>query len=275
MPARVHTRLDGDTLAARKAGEADEAVVCVHGLSSSSASLARLVDVLAEEGYTALAPDLRGHGASDGPRGHLSQAGVLRELQAWHDHLASEGAEVTAIVGHSLGGFWAMAAHDSLDVDAVGLVATPVSIRAQLSRLEELGYRLGGLVHRLVSPLGLDPRVPNDIELEDVLAESEDVERARREDLLQDTIPLANARELLALDGAAMAEHVDAPTLVAHAADDRLVPAASTRQLYDALPEPCTWLELPGPHECFYASGGQRAARELARTLDDVLAGFA
>jgi len=267
----VTTTVDGTRVAAQQAGEADAVVLCVHGLASSSASLGPLVEVLAEHGYRALAPDLRGHGDSEGHRARISRERALRDLAAWRDHVRSEGACVAAIVGHSLGGLWAIAAARSWDLEAVVAIATPVSIRHELSVVERAAYRVGSLVDRVLAPLGVDLRVPNQVGVGDVLATEQARQTARRVGLLADSLPLANARDLLALDGARMAGHVDAPALVARARGDGLVGEASQRKLFAAVPDPKRWIELEGPHECFFDVDGRRAAEPVADALDEEL----
>jgi pimeloyl-ACP methyl ester carboxylesterase len=197
----------------------------------------------------------------------------MADLRAWRDELTDRGAEIAAIVGHSLGGLWALAASEELDAEALALVATPVSIRAELGALERLFYRVGAGLHRLASPLGIQLRVPNQIGLDEVLASEEAIATARSIDLLQGSIPLANAGDLLALDGRALAQTTTAPTIVAHPRADELVAEASLGQLYEALAGPRSWLELPGPHECFFDREGTQAAEVLADELDAVLAG--
>jgi pimeloyl-ACP methyl ester carboxylesterase len=79
-------------------------VVLVHGITSTSATWAKVLPYLAER-YTVIAPDLIGHGESAKPRGDYSlgaYASGVRDL-----HLAL-GHERATYVGHSLGGGVAM-----------------------------------------------------------------------------------------------------------------------------------------------------------------------
>ncbi len=265
-----------DGRAARPRG----AVLCVHGLASQRRSLTTLAETLADHGYVALAPDLRGHGDSQGQRARISQPRALSDLSAWarflEDEAHAEGlleapVRLRAIVGHSLGGLWAMAGARRLDVDAIAMVATPVSIRREVGPLELLAYRLAIAAQRIAGPLGLDIRVPYRVSLEQTLASQGAIERARELGLIQRWLPAANAEDLLALDGAAMARGAEVPAIVARPTRDELVPEASTRALYEALPEPKRWLELDGPHECFFDVTAGTCARELVEALEQML----
>src|SRR6185312_2186457 len=87
----------------------------------------QLVD-LADSGYRAVAPDLRGYGASDKPpRGYdaftiaSDIAGMIRAL----------GARNAVVVGHDLGGLaaWATAALHRSPVRALAVLAAPHPLR--------------------------------------------------------------------------------------------------------------------------------------------------
>ncbi|HYI17534.1 MAG TPA: DHA2 family efflux MFS transporter permease subunit [Solirubrobacteraceae bacterium] len=101
---RRELELYGHRVVYHTAGEGP-AILLVHGLLDSSLTWRKLAPVLAL-GHTVIAPDLLGHGESDGPEqvdyslgGH---AGMLRDL------LDELGHERVTVVGHSLGGGIAM-----------------------------------------------------------------------------------------------------------------------------------------------------------------------
>jgi len=76
-------------------------VLLIHGITSSSAVWVELMGDLVEAGYTVVAPDLFGHGASAKPKGDYSlgaHASGIRDL------LGLLGVEKATVVGHSLGG---------------------------------------------------------------------------------------------------------------------------------------------------------------------------
>lgn len=272
MTSRDTARIQvgGQTVVADLDGTGSEAILCVHGLASHRAALGPLVDVVADHGYVGLAPDLRGHGQSEGLRGRLSRERVLEDLDAWRDWLAARDVRVRGIVGHSLGGLWALAAQSSLGADVLGLVATPASILRELGALEEVAYRLGAGLQSLADTLGFHLRVPYRVSLEDTLETEEAIQRARDQDLVLGTLPLANVDDLLAVDGPRWARSVNAATVVAHPERDRLVSRESTRALYEALPDPKRWLELDGPHSCFFDRTGEACARRVMQAVDEI-----
>lgn len=79
-------------------------VVLVHGITSTSATWAKVVPYLAER-FTVVAPDLLGHGESAKPRGDYSLGAYASGIR---DLLFALGHERATFVGHSLGGGVAM-----------------------------------------------------------------------------------------------------------------------------------------------------------------------
>jgi alpha-beta hydrolase superfamily lysophospholipase len=81
-------------------------VVFVHGIGDHGGRHLHFVEALVSAGHTVIAPDMRGHGRSPGPRGHIDSWDEFREdLDAVVERAgaARPGARVFA-VGHSLGG---------------------------------------------------------------------------------------------------------------------------------------------------------------------------
>lgn len=85
----------------------DNPVIClVHGLGEHSSRYVELPSVLAENGYRMLAFDLRGHGKSEGKRGHIS---CYQDFMKDIDLLVSKSNELFSgsdvfLYGHSMGG---------------------------------------------------------------------------------------------------------------------------------------------------------------------------
>jgi pimeloyl-ACP methyl ester carboxylesterase len=100
-------------------------VLAIHGLAGSGRYWAGLSAALGP-GYTVVAPDLAGFGASDKPRDHkYSRAQHIDDLQAVITEILL-GDGVT-IVGHSMGGILAglLTARDVVRVQRLALVAAP------------------------------------------------------------------------------------------------------------------------------------------------------
>ena len=119
----THEReLHGHRMIYRSAG-GGPVILLVHGLLDSSRTWRKLAPVLAL-GHTVIAPDLLGHGESEGPTGVDyslgGHAGMLRDL------LDALGHRRVTVVGHSLGGGIAMsfAYHYPERVERLALISS-------------------------------------------------------------------------------------------------------------------------------------------------------
>ena len=95
--------LHGHRVFYRSAGSGP-VIVLVHGITSTSATWAKVLPYLAEQ-FTVIAPDLLGHGESAKPRGDYSLGAYASGVR---DLLIALGHERATFVGHSLGGGVAM-----------------------------------------------------------------------------------------------------------------------------------------------------------------------
>jgi len=102
---RTRTIALGDvSLVAAEAGHrGDPGVLLVHGFTADAGEVAGIMDLLAERGWHAVAPDLRGHGRSDHPTdpGDYSFEILAADLLALAGAL---GWGRFALIGHSMGG---------------------------------------------------------------------------------------------------------------------------------------------------------------------------
>ena len=96
-------KLHGRTVTYRREGSGP-VIVLIHGLAGSLHTWDAVTTALASN-YTVIAPDLAGHGGSDGPAGDYSLGAYASGLR---DMLNALGHDRATIVGHSLGGGVAM-----------------------------------------------------------------------------------------------------------------------------------------------------------------------
>ncbi|MDX6697779.1 MAG: hypothetical protein QOE65_1176 [Solirubrobacteraceae bacterium] len=103
MPERS-INLHGHDVTYRTAGDGEQVLVLIHGITGSSQTWADVMPALAEH-YTVVAPDLLGHGRSAKPVGDYSLGAYASGIR---DLLGALGHERATVVGHSLGGGVAM-----------------------------------------------------------------------------------------------------------------------------------------------------------------------
>ena len=134
---RIERIQAGDvSLEVASAGAGGRPLLLVHGFTGAKEDFTDFLDQLADLGWHAVAPDLRGHGGSDHPEGEdaYSLVQFARDLDALADAL---GWTRFVLLGHSMGG-----------------------MIAQVFALQPSGARLDGLVLMDTShacPDGLDP----------------------------------------------------------------------------------------------------------------------
>lgn len=111
---------DGVTLEGRLFGSGSEFVVLAHMRPATMDSWFSFAESLASEGYSALAFNFRGYGASDG-KGFQVDTDVVAAV----DHARSLGAEKVFVIGASMGGTGAVAAAAVRPVGAVVTLSAP------------------------------------------------------------------------------------------------------------------------------------------------------
>jgi len=82
------------------------AVCLIHGLGEHSGRYTHVADSLTQAGYTLISFDLRGHGKSDGPRGHIpSYEVIMRDISSLLEVTNKKFPQLPSFFyGHSLGG---------------------------------------------------------------------------------------------------------------------------------------------------------------------------
>lgn len=214
-------------------------IVFTHGLLSEHKEFGAYPEQLAQRGFVTLALDLRGHGASDGQPGLISQARGVQDIRAALTCLVTHpqvDAARLGLVGHSLGAALSVcAAVEDARVKAMVAIAPPASIRHELkpgeAQVYAVVYRVGKLYRQLT---GKSLYLPYRVGYDDLFHHSAAKENARRQNLLQRTVPHENARGLVNDQNTlACAQHVHIPTLVMLGEHDRVV--TTSRIVYEQL----------------------------------------
>lgn len=211
-------------------GEPRGGVTFVHDAGDHGARYEPFAEVLARDGWAVSLPDLRGHGASEGERGHSAgMLEVVRDLDSVQDHLTIFAPDIPlAMVGQGLGGLYVLRY----------LLANPGRVRAAVALAPLLEPRfelprkkggLGGLFKRV------GPTTPGSVGwTPEVLTGDADERRALAADgLRHDAISLRAGESALeiAAEVRARAGEIDVPVLVLAGSEDTLAPPAVVRAL--------------------------------------------
>lgn len=210
------------------------ALVLVHGFGEHAGRHAQTAEAMAEAGIAVAAPDLWGHGRSEGPRGHVSLPWCLADLQRLtHDALLPAlGSTRYALMGHSFGGLLAIAWALSNPPQLTRLVVE--------SPLLEVGFPIPWWKAAAGAALSvLWPKCPLSSDL-DLSALSHDpaVVKAYREDpLVHGLITAATYRGTIHLRDHVMhrAPQLKTPTLLLTAGTDRIVSVEAERRWFAQL----------------------------------------
>lgn len=210
-------------------------VVLTHGYAEHRRRYAEVVTALVERGLVVASYDLRGHGRSEGPRGHVSSFGeYLDDLFALRSALRKEpafaGVERPVAVGHSLGGlitFHALLRDEQAWKGA--LLSCPFfGLKLQVPAIKRWA---GVAMSRLVPTFGL----PSGLRGVDV---THDLEKAREYDEDPEIVKKATARwftEATSAQERALAEahRVTRPLVIHHGGEDPIASPDASRRVFE------------------------------------------
>ena len=132
---RIRVDVGEITLSCEEAGQGDELVILLHGFPEIAYSWRHQLPALAEAGYRAVAPDLRGYGESDAPPDVADYAfpKLVGDIVALIERL---GAARAHLVGHDWGGIiaWALAARAPHLVASLTILNSPHPVASAETR---------------------------------------------------------------------------------------------------------------------------------------------
>ena len=199
------------------------ALLVVHGLAEHSGRYEEFGRRMAENGISVYALDLRGHGQSDGRRGHADRFELLlQDLDRFRREVAGLLEDDTPVfmLGHSMGGLIVLRYIEEYDVAFGGAVVTSPWL-ATVMPLSRWKVLLSGLLNRILPALPIDAGIDETYLSHDPLV----VARYRDDPLVHRKItPRLFAEASMAM-GLAMhrSDRIRVPLLLMLAGDDKLV----------------------------------------------------
>lgn len=246
-------------------------LLIVHGFAEHCGRYRAMSAMLNDAGYGCHRFDLRGHGRSEGRRGHIYRfADYLRDFAAFRAdvdaHHPTDGP--TLLLCHSNGALVAaralIDAQDGID----GLVLSSPFLAAALE-IPTWKRKLGELCSRFLPAIAL----PTGIPAEWVSHDPATIREYATDPLIG---KVATARWLTETEAAqahvlAHAGRITLPTLVQQAADDKIASAPAARALYDALGSTDkTWTAYDDLyHEIWFEADRETVYAELRAWLDE------
>jgi len=247
-------------------GEPRGIVSIVHDAGDHGGRYEALAEVLAEEGWAVALPDMRGHGKTEGDRGHSAgRMEVVRDLDEVLQHLAYRlvGAPKT-LIGVGRGALHGLA----LCADRPGLVDRLVLVAPELDPQHELPEEKKGLLGKMLSRVG--PRSEGSLG-RGPQAMTTDAEEARAwsaDELVHDvvTVRAGNEAQRLAAEADGLLRSSGLPTLVLLGGDDPIGAQAWPAAQEAAGVEVKTY---PGArHDLFHDGVREEVVRDLCAWLE-------
>lgn len=223
-----------------------KAVVClVHGLGEHSGRYAYVAATLNQGGYIVLASDLRGHGKTEGKRGHSPS------FEAFMDDMALLLAEAAQrypnlpcfLWGHSLGGVLVANYVLRRKPQLEGVVITSPGLRTSISNQKaKIGFaRLAGkIIPEMSMPTGLDAK--------QISRDPEVVERYVNDPLVHGVATVAMAKYTIEAIPWAY-EHASEwalPVLIMHGDADAIAFVSGSEEFARLIRQDCTLKIWPG-----------------------------
>ncbi len=252
--------------------------VLAHGFASRGDEFGDLPAELAGRGVATLIFDFRGHGASAGERSYNTALGQDDDLDRAVRALESRSAATAAnlfLIGHSVGTAPVMRMLVAGGARfAGGALLAPVAIPGDavspgMRLLYEAAYAVAKQVH---AAFGFHLHVPYQFDYPDLYADPEAVRRGAEQGFLQRSVSLLNLPYLTKeIDNVKAAAQVTVPALVVVGSEDRVIPNAHSRAVFDALASADKeWVRVVGAGHSFLGDRG--ADQAVAAICDWVLA---
>lgn len=220
-------------------------IALVHGMGEHAGRYSHMARVFNEEGYAVLAFDLRGHGLSEGQRGHTpTYEALLKDISLLiKQALERFPGRPIILYGHSLGGNLVLNYALRYTAPLTGVIATSPWLRLAFEP-SPFKLRLAGITNKLW------PRFSQKNELDaEALAHDAAVTKAYTEDPLVHAFISArmfqstHAAGLWALQNAG---GFPLPLLLMHGTADRVTSFQASREFAAHIPGKCTFKAWDG-----------------------------
>ena len=255
-------------------GDPRAVVVLQHGLAEHATRFVTdhggIIPALRQSGIAVYAMDLRGHGASPGPRRVVDVRAAVRAHLWLRDRAAELRVPVVAL-GHSLGG---LVTAGSVARRPEGLAAAVLLSRALLETPPAPVVRAGLLLGKVLPRMPVRRISGSDEELtRDPTARS----HMRADPLMSSgPVPARTGATILAVsrDVWRGASAWTVPTLIVHGTDDNVTEPANSRRLADLIGPRATYVAVTdGRHELLHDADGPRTLHLVLGWIDEHLAG--
>jgi len=225
-----------------------KAVVClVHGLGEHSGRYAHVGKFFVDAGIALAGFDLRGHGNSGGPRGHLpSIDAYMDDIVAFHKQINEHYPDTPCFLyGHSLGGILVFNYVLRRKPNFKGVISTGAGLRTSLEEQTvkvAMARLLGTLMPSVAIPSGLDPKT--------ISRSPEVVDAYVNDPLVHDKMSFGFGKIMLSVIPWTFehAHKFSLPLLIMHGTDDKLGYPRGSEEFAGYVKKNCTLKLWDGLH---------------------------
>ncbi|MDP3285513.1 MAG: lysophospholipase [Desulfobacterales bacterium] len=218
-----------------KADSEKAVMVIAHGLGEHSGRYVNVVERLVPKGITIYAPDFRGHGKSDGKRGHVLSFGeYLEDLHSIVETALKEKKPGMKcfLLGHSMGGLIAINYAISRQATIDGLIISSPSLGVAV-KVPAIKAALGKAMSSLWPGLSLN----NELDASKISHDDKVVAAYKNDPLVHNRVSARWFTEFLcSMENANKeAKEIKVPVLMQIAGDDHLVNADAAKSFFGRL----------------------------------------
>jgi alpha-beta hydrolase superfamily lysophospholipase len=221
------------------AGSAQALICLVHGLGEHSGRYAHVVDSFCRKKFAVVAFDLRGHGQSEGPRGHAPKYDLLISdiFQGLEKAKQAHPELPVFIYGHSLGGNLILQMVLKHQPDVAGAISSAPLFKPAFKppawKMAAL-QMFAGICPTLTMYNEVDPRA--------LSRDAEKVRTYQKDPLVHDRISARLAKDMLAAGAwnLAHAAKLSCPLLLIHGDADRITSTQASRDFAAQAGKRCT-----------------------------------
>ncbi|MCB1094496.1 MAG: alpha/beta fold hydrolase [Verrucomicrobiae bacterium] len=245
----------------------------LHGLGDHGGRHAAVLEQFVKRGIVCVAPDLPGHGLSDGQRGFIPSLdavhSIISENLAWVRDQVGNPLSPGGLLGHSMGGFLSL---DYLarypDEFAFAWTSSPL-IDARWNQSKWLQVAVG-VLGKAIPRLSISSRVTSGA----CKRNPQRILETQRDKLVHRRLSVGLGRLLLMataqIPGLIHRIHPDLRLLITHGSNDVICPSHLSRELFDQMPNrDKNYAHLEGLlHEPFNDIGCEAFFNALGQWLD-------
>jgi acylglycerol lipase len=217
-----------------------EGAIClVHGLGEHIGRYTYVGEFFSTRGVALLAADLRGHGKSEGLRGHTPSMDALREdisKQLEETQKLNPDSPIF-LYGHSLGGTLVLSHCARIHPTITGVIATGPLLRPGF---EPPGWKLA--LGRILRNLWPTMVMSNEIDRDGLSRDPQVVQAYKADPLVHDRVSARLGIEMIE-EGLWILEHaamIQIPILLMHGSDDRICSPEASREFAQKAGDICT-----------------------------------